>query len=56
MDRIMRAFTFKNDVYANCKFIEDDNLAQDLAAFAEENKLLDMEERIVQGGNLLWTP
>lgn len=37
--------SFKEDVTAHCKFIEDDNLANDLAAYAEENKITDLRER-----------
>ena len=33
------------DVWANLKFIDDDNLAFDLAKFAEEKKLTDMKSR-----------
>lgn len=36
---------FTKDVFANCKFIEDDNLAFDLAKFAEEKGLTDIKNR-----------
>lgn len=37
--------SWTEDVTANCKFIDDDNLAFDLAKFVEENKLTDLSER-----------
>ncbi len=36
------------DVWANLKFIDDDNLAFDLAKFAEEKKLTDMKSRFAE--------
>lgn len=51
----LNTVNFQDDLFANCKFIADDNLAQDLAAYAAENKLLDMESRLHQGGSL-WIP
>ena len=52
---VLNTVDYSNDVFANCKFIDDNNLAEDLANFAREQKLLDIEERFIQGGNL-WTP
>jgi hypothetical protein len=37
--------SFAEDVTAHCKFIEDDNLAFDLAKFAEEQGLTDIKKR-----------
>tara|TARA_Y100000310_G_scaffold338540_1_gene428447 strand:+ start:10094 stop:10411 length:318 start_codon:yes stop_codon:yes gene_type:complete len=42
---VLNTVDFKNDVFANLKFIEDDNLANDLAQWAMEKGLLDMRER-----------
>ena len=33
----------KGNIFANLKFIEDDNLAFDLAKFLDENKVIDMK-------------
>lgn len=41
---VMTSMSFKEDVTANCKYISDDNLVNDLAAFAEEHKLLDIKK------------
>lgn len=51
-EAVLTTVDFSKDVFANSKFIEDDNLAQDLAAFAEEKGLLDIKSRLHQGGNL----
>lgn len=40
---VLTTLSFEEDVTANCKFIDDDNLVHDLAAFAEEHKLLDIK-------------
>jgi len=42
---VLTSQSFSEDITAHCKFIEDDNLAEDLARFAEEHKLTDMKER-----------
>ena len=39
---VLNTVDFTNDVFANLKFIDDDNLAIDLAAFVEEKNLRDM--------------
>ena len=52
---VLNTVDFSNDVFANLKFIKDDNLMKDLVAFATEEKLLDMKERLNQGGRL-WVP
>ena len=52
---VLNNVDFSTDVFANCKFIDDDNLAQDLAAFAEEKGLLDIRKRMHEGGRL-WLP
>jgi hypothetical protein len=49
---------FTKDVYANFKFIEDDNFANDLANYAEEQGLLDIGMRMkeaIDTGVLKWT-
>lgn len=40
---VLETKDFANDVWANMKFIEDDNLAHDLAKFAEDKKITDMK-------------
>jgi hypothetical protein len=42
---------YTKDVFANCAFIEDDNLAFDLAKFAEETGLTDMKKRTEELGD-----
>ena len=43
---VLESKDFSKDVYANCKFIEDNNLANDLARFAEEKGLLNVPEHL----------
>ena len=40
---------FTQDVYANFKFISDDNLAADLANYCTEQGLLDVGARVKEG-------
>lgn len=40
---VLETKDFSNDVWANMKFIQDDELAFDLAKFAEDKKLIDMK-------------
>lgn len=42
---VLESKDFDKDVWANCKFIQDDNLAFDLAKFVEEQGLTDMKKR-----------
>lgn len=42
---VLTSQDFSKDVTAHCKFIEDDNLAFDLAKFAEEQGITDMKKR-----------
>lgn len=42
---VLESKDFSKDVWANCKFISDDNLAFDLVKFAEEKGLTDMKKR-----------
>ena len=54
---VLESKDFNKDVWANCKFIQDDNLAFDLAKFAEENGLTDMKKRfneLGERGKLPW--
>ena len=54
---VLESKDFSKDVYANCKFIDDDNLAYDLAKFAEEKGITDMKKRtaeLVDTGRLAW--
>ncbi len=44
-EAVLTSQDFSKDVTAHCKFIEDDNLAFDLAKFAEEQGLTDMKKR-----------
>jgi hypothetical protein len=40
---VLESTDFSNDVWANMKFIDDDELAFDLAKFADDLKLIDMK-------------
>lgn len=40
---VLTSVDFSKDVYANLKFISDDTLAEDLAAFAREKGVLDQK-------------
>lgn len=54
---VLESKDFDKDVWANCKFIQDDNLAFDLAKFAEEKGLVDMKRRtneLAATGRLHW--
>ena len=44
-EAVLTSVDYSEDVYANLKFIKDDNLAEDLAKWAMERGLLDMKER-----------
>lgn len=52
---VLTSVDFKADVFANCRFIDSDELAEELARFATEKGLLDVEKRLHQGGQL-WMP
>ena len=41
---VLESKDFSKDIWANLKFIEDDNLAHDLASFCEDKKLIDMKK------------
>ena len=41
---VLETTDFSKDVWANMKFIDDDELAFDLAKFAEDQKLIDMKQ------------
>jgi hypothetical protein len=43
---VLTNIDFNKDVYAHCKFIEDDALAEDLAKFAEDKGLINVKERL----------
>lgn len=54
---VLNTVDWSKDVFANCKFIDDDNLAFDLAKYAEEEGVTDMQarfEELRQQGNLQW--
>jgi len=54
---VLTTVDYTTDVFANCKFIEDDALAEDLAAFAAENRLTDHERimgQLVETGRSSW--
>jgi hypothetical protein len=49
--------SFKDDIFGNFKFIEDDDLALELAQFAQEHKLIDVAEKaaeLADQGKLHW--
>jgi len=48
---VLNTVDFQKDVFANLKFIDDDNLANDLAKFAEEKGLTDMKKRAEELGD-----
>jgi len=43
---VLNTVDFTTDVFANLKFIEDDELAFDLAKFLEDRQVLDIPKRI----------
>ena len=45
---VLNTVDWTSDVFANLKFVEDDNLAEDLAKFAMDKKLLDTERVLGQ--------
>lgn len=54
---VLNTVNFSEDVYANCKFIDDDNLFNDLTEFVNEQKLTDMSrvvERATAQGRSSW--
>ena len=54
---VLTSLSYQDDVTAHCKFIEDDNLAIDLAAFVEDRGLLDMKkitEELLDRGKAQW--
>ena len=44
-EAVLTTVSYCEDVFANLKFIDDDNLANDLAEWVMEKGLLDMKER-----------
>lgn len=44
-EAVLTTVNYSEDVFANLKFIEDDNLANDIADWVMEKRLLDMKER-----------
>lgn len=50
-EAVLNTVDFSQDVFANLKFIDDDNLAFDLAKFAEETGLTDMRKRFNELGD-----
>ena len=44
-EAVLTNVDYNDDVYACLKFIEDDNLAHDLANWVQDQGLLDMKER-----------
>ena len=54
---VLNTIDFSKDVFANLKFITDDNLAFDLAKFAEMKGLTDVKKRLAElkdSGKLGW--
>ena len=44
-EAVLTSVDYTEDVFAHLKFINDDNLAHDLAKWVQEEGLLDMKER-----------
>jgi len=55
---VLNSVDWRNDVYAHCKFIKDDHLANDLARFAEDQKITDLERvtGIMAETGKVWIP
>lgn len=54
---VMNNISSNDDTWASFKFIEDDNLALDLAKFCEEQKIIDMvkvSNYLVDQGRIGW--
>ena len=54
---VVTSVDFSSDVFAHCKFIEDDNLAYDLAKFVEEKQLINQRkiaETLLDRGKFSW--
>lgn len=54
---VLESKDFGKDVFAHLKFIKEDKLAEDLAAFAEEQSLTDMKKRseeLIDRGRTQW--
>jgi len=54
---VLNTVDFSNDVFANCKHINDDNLFNDLSMFVQEKKLTDMgriANRLIDQGKMSW--
>ena len=54
---VLESIDFAKDVYASCKFIDDDELAKDLAEFADEHGLRDMKkisDKLIDTGDIAW--
>jgi len=56
-EAVLTTVSYSEDVFANLKFIDDDNLANDLAEWVMDKGLLDMKERgheAFEQGMKLW--
>jgi hypothetical protein len=54
---VLNTVSWTDDVFANLKFIEDDNLAFDLAKFCEEKGITDVPKRLnelAETGRISW--
>lgn len=54
---VLNTVDFTSDVFANCKFIDDDNLAADLAEYVDEQGLRDVKkitDVIIDMGQTQW--
>lgn len=54
---VLNTVDYSKDVFANLKFIDDDNLAFDLAKYCEDKGLTDMKKRFNElgdTGRLAW--
>jgi len=54
---VLNNVDWSSDVFANCKFVDDDALAEDLAKFAEEKGITEMKklnELLMSTGRTSW--
>jgi hypothetical protein len=54
---VLNTVDWSSDVYANCKFIDDDHLAEDLEGFAREKGITDIkkvQELLIDRGRTSW--
>lgn len=59
-EAVLNSVDYAKDVFAYCKFIEENALAEDLTRFAEQHKLTNIGDRVNQlidtgKSNLIWS-